>query len=624
MTVSRDQRFTRNRRCPICGGCESDDRGKGKRCTGFLSTDGAWCHCSREEHAGDLDQDDAQTYSHRMRGPCNCGETHGEAMPDGIEAVYPYVDESGQLLFEVVRKTGKQFRQRKPDGAGGFEWKLNGVRRVPYRLTEIIAADPARPVFVVEGEKDADNLRSRGELATCNAGGAGKWHTVADTARAVLSGRDVIVIADKDDPGRKHAQDVARSLSGYAQSVRVMEVPTGKDVSDYFASGKTTSDLALAIANTPEWSSGVNPSQDKPTTESPPLDDPRFAENDPAPTKRWEWVKGADIFAPLPPVLWTVPGIFLCPGRPFQIQGFGYSGKTVAAQSLLLSVATGLPVWGKFSVKQGIALHIDCEVGKRGTLGRYQRLSYTDQIVPDMVEDRLRIMPLPDFRLTDADAEEILLRECEGASVCMLDSFRALLGGGVDENSSDARLPIDKLLRVSETTGCAFILLHHTGKGRRDGEAKEAGRGSSAIYDAAGTVLKMDAEKHDEPQVTISRVEMSKVTAEASGGALEPFWLRIEDVADDRAVNMRAGLRCAHLEAFEPSVEDAGATAKRKEAIIDLMKDHPTGLSPRQIEGLVKGQREITRRAMILLELDRAVKVEKRAGKGGGSLWILA
>lgn len=39
---------------------------------------------------------------------------------DGIVATYPYTDEEGHLLFEVVRKVPKKFVQRRPDGAGGW------------------------------------------------------------------------------------------------------------------------------------------------------------------------------------------------------------------------------------------------------------------------------------------------------------------------------------------------------------------------------------------------------------------------------------------------------------------------------------------------------------------------
>ena len=49
---------------------------------------------------------------------------------------------------------------------------MQGVERVLYRLPEVLAAGE---VWVVEGEKDADSLAALGIVATCNAGGAGKW-----------------------------------------------------------------------------------------------------------------------------------------------------------------------------------------------------------------------------------------------------------------------------------------------------------------------------------------------------------------------------------------------------------------------------------------------------------------
>ena len=90
------------------------NRGVGKRCSGYLSDDGAWAHCTtREEHAGHLPPTSAEppTFAHRLEGKCRCGETHGLAWIDRpatstrreIVAVYEYVDETGRPLFEVVR-----------------------------------------------------------------------------------------------------------------------------------------------------------------------------------------------------------------------------------------------------------------------------------------------------------------------------------------------------------------------------------------------------------------------------------------------------------------------------------------------------------------------------------------
>lgn len=113
-------------------------------------------------------------------------------------ARYTYRDEGGAPLFDVVRFSPKDFRQQAASGA----WSLKGVRRVLYRLPEIMAAR-GEPVLIVEGEKDADRLLAMGFIATCNPGGAGKWS--ADYTKA-LAGRRCIVIPDNDGPGREHAQ----------------------------------------------------------------------------------------------------------------------------------------------------------------------------------------------------------------------------------------------------------------------------------------------------------------------------------------------------------------------------------------------------------------------------------
>jgi putative DNA primase/helicase len=88
------------------------------------------------------------------------------------DAVYRYTNETGTPLFEVVRFFPKDFRQRLPNGT----WSLNGVRRVPYRLPELVKAiREDRPVYIVEGEKDVHAIERAGGVATTNPGGAGKW-----------------------------------------------------------------------------------------------------------------------------------------------------------------------------------------------------------------------------------------------------------------------------------------------------------------------------------------------------------------------------------------------------------------------------------------------------------------
>ncbi|MDB5298306.1 MAG: phage/plasmid primase, family [Phycisphaerales bacterium] len=174
--------------------------------------------------------------------------------PGRIAARYPYVDEAGELLFEAVRFDPKGFRQRRPDGSGGWVWKLDGVRRVPFRLPELLDADPEAWAFVPEGEKDVDALRRAGLVATCNPMGAGKWPREFGE---YLAGRRVCVLPDNDDPGRAHAADVARSCAGRAASVRVLALPglpPKGDVSDWLAAGGTPAGLVALADDADEWS----------------------------------------------------------------------------------------------------------------------------------------------------------------------------------------------------------------------------------------------------------------------------------------------------------------------------------------------------------------------------------
>lgn len=75
-----------------------------------------------------------------------------------IVATYNYRNETGELLFQVVRYEPKDFRQRRPNGNSGWDWSTKGVRQVPYRLPELLERPEGCPVYISEGEKDTDRL----------------------------------------------------------------------------------------------------------------------------------------------------------------------------------------------------------------------------------------------------------------------------------------------------------------------------------------------------------------------------------------------------------------------------------------------------------------------------------
>ncbi|MHB1507974.1 MAG: hypothetical protein ACYCST_07140 [Acidimicrobiales bacterium] len=161
----------------------------------------------------------------------------------GAYAVYPYHDEQGALLYEVVRRPPKWFVQRRPNGNGGFIYDLDGIEPVLYRLPELLKGSAAgEPVFLVEGEKDADRLAELGLVATTSSRGAGpKWD---ERLAACFTGASVVyVIADNDPPGRKAARERAELVARKVSDVRlIMKLPSageddGFDVSDFLDAG---------------------------------------------------------------------------------------------------------------------------------------------------------------------------------------------------------------------------------------------------------------------------------------------------------------------------------------------------------------------------------------------------
>lgn len=128
-----------------------------------------------------------------------------------IEATYPYRDENGLLLFEVVRYEPKDFRQRRPDGKGGWIWNLDGVRRVLYRLPELLAADPAQWVHVVEGEKDADAVRELAKELRVSPNTILQWARDGVIPRVKINSRvQRFILEDVIEALRQRTEDARR------------------------------------------------------------------------------------------------------------------------------------------------------------------------------------------------------------------------------------------------------------------------------------------------------------------------------------------------------------------------------------------------------------------------------
>ncbi len=174
-----------------------------------------------------------------------------------IVTAYDYRDEVGKLLFQSVRYVPKDFKQRRPDGNGGWicgKGCMEGVRLIPYRLPEW---KDKSTVYIAEGEKDVDNLWKLGFPATCNPMGAGKWR---QDFGIHFRGKKVAIFPDNDTPGENHGRDVARHLFPVAEALKIVNLPNlplKGDVSDWIQAGGSKAELARLIGDAPKLTKAV-------------------------------------------------------------------------------------------------------------------------------------------------------------------------------------------------------------------------------------------------------------------------------------------------------------------------------------------------------------------------------
>lgn len=405
-------------------------------------------------------------------------------------AVYPYADEGGVVLFEVIRTADKQFRQRVPDptAASGYRWKLDGTRRVLFHLPQLLAAVAAgKTVYIAEGEKDVMALERAGVAATCNSGGAGKWRPEYN---APLRGAVVVIVADKDEAGRAHAAKIAQSLQGIASSCVTVEAATGKDAADHLDAGRTVADFVAVRGADPE--------------RSPALSSPT------------DHIGGCDVVTladlKAEPVRWLWPGripygkLTVLEGDP----GLGKSQLTLAVAAAV-SMGRALPGAGLSNAGAGKPMDVLLLTGEDGLC---------DTVLPRLEAARgdpsrvhvLRGVPDPNhpgqFRFPSLPGDVThLLSEIRkrSATLVIVDTLTTYLGGEFNSfKDADVRRALAPLANVAETTGCAILLVRHLTKQSR-GRAITAGGGSIRIVGGARSCLLL-AEDPDSPDVRVLAV----------------------------------------------------------------------------------------------------------------------
>lgn len=416
------------------------------------------------------------------------GHHHGNG--SNIVAAYDYHDERGELLFQVCRMEPKDFRQRRPDGNGDWTWSTKGVRRVLYRLPELLKADPSQIVFIVEGEKDANRLWSMGIVATCNAGGAGKWRREYVDC---LEGRLVAIIADNDTPGMKHAKTVARSLHGTAASVKLTELPgigkrKGFDVSDWLGADGMASDLLTLAEESDEW----EPSEAEPT------DGESEGDDGPKPILP---VHFGEIKSQNPTMRKPVIDGLVREGETVGVIAPTKAGKSWTSYSLALSIVSGICWLNPFQCQPGRVLLIDNELHPETIAHRIPIVADAMGIPFDDFRERYDVISLRGrlidyFGLGLRTVDHI---EPGRYKAVIVDAHYRMLPPGVSENDNAAMAQVyNQIDRYADQTKAAWFLIHHSSKGNQAGkEVTDVGSGAGSQSRAVDSHLVL--RPHEEP-----------------------------------------------------------------------------------------------------------------------------
>lgn len=542
MPVATAQRFNKNNPCPVCGGHNNLPRHQKKRCGGWISEDGNYCYCTREEFAGGLVKKiGSNSYTHYLHGLCNCGVRHGPDLPPLLDfndyrpgsiaskngfqepakvepprprvqetpkkraakvSYFNYLDEDGVLLFQVVREDfgpkDKNFWQRRPrtDMAEGWETGLGGMEPVLYRLPELARADKDKTVFIVEGEKHVDRLISLGLVATCNPMGANKWRPSYSQA---LKGRRVCILPDNDEPGRLHRDLVINQLAGLARSIQVLGLdglPEGGDVLDWLDAGHNVEEL-IALAGKAET---------------------HHAE-------LYELLTYEDL-CNLPEPSWLVKpelvkGYLTC------VYGPPHTGKSFLALHYALEVAQEFPV-----------VYL---IGENATGYKHRVKSWCDYYGKTPGQIRFIKQPVQLLDMQQVAKLQITLDGVKPALV-IIDTLSKSYAGGDENDARDMRtfaMACDSLRRLFE---CTVLVVHHTSR------AGGNPRGSSVIEGDFDTLIEIS--KTEEKGIV--KVECKK---QKDAPTFEPKQMKIQPT-NEGAMDFSSS--CVIIPAGDGSVETHG------------------------------------------------------------------
>lgn len=347
---------------------------------------------------------------------------------------------------------------------------MEGVSRVPYKLPEILKA-AHDPVLIVEGEKDADRLVSFGVVATTNPQGAGKW---TPELNKWFKGKCCYILADNDDPGRKHAQAVAQNLYGVAEEIRVVDLPglpDKGDVCDWLDADETrTADLINLCQSQSIWTPNNSAEQSG---------------------DKLGFISAYDLGnMTFPPIKYIIPGYI--PEGATLLAGAPKLGKSWLVLDMALAVAHGGYCLGDVKCEQGDVLYAALEDNHRRLQSRLKKVFTYAGIRPELPKRLILKTEWPRFGAGGIEAFKAWLDDHPDARMIIVDvlaMFRAL-GKGKDQSPYEADyLPIKALQGLAAEYGVAIIIVHHTRKSVADTDPFDAISGTLGLSGAADTAL---------------------------------------------------------------------------------------------------------------------------------------
>jgi hypothetical protein len=382
-----------------------------------------------------------------------------------ILRTYDYHDARGQIVVQSIRtRSGSpRFRQRRPDGKGGWEW--GGISDPPlYYEPDLRKAAIGSVVWICEGEKDADRLHEAGLIATTNIGGSANWKS---RYAPLFEGQRVIVLEDNDEAGRKRSAAILQDLDQIAASVKVIRLPNlpdKGDVSDWLDSGHTFRELEDLARDAPD-----NP---------PPLPLLWFRDIGA--------VQTANDF---------VEGLFIG-GSMAVIYGESNSGKTFFATDLALHVACGWE-WNGRAVERGAVIYLAME----GAHGIRNRVAAFKEHYPacEGYDLPFVVVPVAVNLLDPAEDTDKVIASIQHVKkqigeipvrLVVADTLSRAIAGGNENAPDDMGALVTNGTRIQQETGAALWWIHHSGKDQAKGA-----RGHSLLRAATDTEVEIVADE---------------------------------------------------------------------------------------------------------------------------------